>query len=257
MDSEEKQGGRIRTAQRCFDFISTMEACRMTGVGFTGPKFTWCNKRSPNKRIWKRLDRTDHKEFLDIVQESWNMDITGNAMWKLQCKLKTLKLEELDLLHNTGQSREDLNKGHVEYIKWINMQDSIYRQKAHIKWFKEGDCNSKFFHSILRIRRNKLSIHRIKNHQGNWIQGEERIIKAAIKHFKSMFNLDQPTTDQSLMNCIPSLINAEDNKLLDRMPDEEEIKEAIFSMSLTSAAGPNGYNGKFFQSILIATPSHL
>lgn len=57
MDSEEKQGGRIRTAQRCFDFISTMEACRMTGVGFTGPKFTWCNKRSPNKRIWKRFDR--------------------------------------------------------------------------------------------------------------------------------------------------------------------------------------------------------
>ncbi|KAH0698784.1 hypothetical protein KY284_012999 [Solanum tuberosum] len=166
------------------------------------------------------------------------MDITGNAMWKLQCKLKTLskklsqlsresigdvhdqvrirehkiqELEELDLLHNTGQSREDLKKGHVEYIKWINMQDSIYRQKAHIKWFKEGDCNSKLFHSILRIRRNKLSIHIIKNHQGNWIQEEERIIKASIKHFKIMFNLDQPTTDQSLMNYIPSLINAEDN----------------------------------------------
>lgn len=202
------------------------------------------------------------------------MEITGDAMWKLQCKLKTLskklsqwsresigdvhdqiriwegkiqELEELDLLHNTGRSREDLNKGHAEYIRWLNMQDSIYRQKAHIKWFKEGDCNSKFFHSILRIKRNKLSIHRIKNRQGNWIQGEEKITKAAINHFENMFNLDRPTIDQSLMNYIPSLINAEDNELLNRMPDEEEIKESIFSMSPTSAAGPDGYNGKFFQ----------
>lgn len=79
------------------------------------------------------------------------------------------------------------------------------------------------------------------------MQWEEKLAKAAIKHFKNVFNMEQPTTNQSLMNYIPSLVNVEDNEYLIKIPDEEEIREAIFSMSSTSASWPDGYNGKFFQ----------
>ncbi|KAK4723878.1 hypothetical protein R3W88_026657 [Solanum pinnatisectum] len=185
MDPDEKLGGKFHRANKCFDFISTMEACGLSDLGFVGPKYTWCNNRRPSKRIWKRLDRvfvydlwaqsyhtntikhlartdSDHRpllmhtlsnqndfiryfrflnlwtrqsDFLETVQNSWNMNVTGNAMWKLQCKLKALSknlskwyretigdiheqvnkwetivqlLEELDTLNNNELSREDL-----------------------------------------------------------------------------------------------------------------------------------------------------
>ncbi|XP_075103911.1 uncharacterized protein LOC142178420 [Nicotiana tabacum] len=217
---------------------------------------------------------TNQEGFHEIVQETWNMQVEGNAMWKLQCKLKALSkklsnwsrniigdvnekvssweakvhiLEELDIINNNEQGREELNKVHVEYIRWLIMQESLLRQKAQIKWFQESEYNSKYFHSVFRGIRKKLQLYRIKNHIGRWIQGEEKISKAVVRHFEKLFNLKQSTGNSRLLDCIPSIVTDEDNVALTRLPDEKEIKDAIFSMSSDSSAGPNGYNGKFFQ----------
>ena len=36
--------------------------------------------------------------------------------------------------------------------------------------------------------------------------------------------------------------------MLHRAPMEDEIKNVVFSMSADSSAGPDGFNGKFFQT---------
>lgn len=81
-------------------------------------------------------------------------------MWRLQCKLMALNkkpshwcrkivgdvneqvniweakiqtLEELEILNNTEHNREELNKGHTEYVRWLGMQDPLMRQKYRIK----------------------------------------------------------------------------------------------------------------------------
>lgn len=194
----------------CFDFITTMESCGLTDIGYVGAKYTWCNNRRPRKRIWKRLDRilvndqwsqkfqhnyvrhlmrtgSDHRpllmkchneqqkvikyfrflnfwtqqsDFLNVVQSSWSMQVSGNAMWRLKSKLQTLsrklgqwsrksigdiyeqfnsweskvqQLEELDLQQNTEDSREELNKAHAEYVKWMGLQKTLLKQKSQVK----------------------------------------------------------------------------------------------------------------------------
>ncbi|KAK4366231.1 hypothetical protein RND71_014111 [Anisodus tanguticus] len=87
----------------------------------------------------------------------------------------------MDSHNNNEQQREELNKGYAEYVKWLGMQDNLLRQKTKTNWFNEGDYNSKYFHSILRDRK-KLHIHTIKNHRGEWVQGDDKIAK-------SFFNL--------------------------------------------------------------------
>ncbi|KAG5604516.1 hypothetical protein H5410_026008 [Solanum commersonii] len=57
------------------------------------------------------------------------------------------------------------------------MQEALLRQKARLSWFKDGDCNSKYFHSVIRDSRKKLHIHRIKNHNDRWIQGKTKLPK--------------------------------------------------------------------------------
>ncbi|XP_060202876.1 uncharacterized protein LOC132631305 [Lycium barbarum] len=281
MDPKEKCGGNPYRASKSLDFISIMEACGLMNIGFTGPRFTWCNNRRPQKRIWKRLDRVLINDIWandfnsnTVVQHVWETRIEGNSMWQLQSKLKLLTkrlsqwskdsigdineevnnweakmliLEDMDLQNNTGNDREELNKGYAEYIRWLGLQDNILRQKTQTKWFKEGDYNSRYFHCILRDRRRKLHLHRIKNMRGNWIEGDEKISRTAIKHFKNLFNLNYQGNDHRILNCIPTLITDDDNDLLNAMPMEEVIKNVVFSMNAESSAGPDGFSGKIFQ----------
>lgn len=140
-----------------------------------------------------------------------------------------------------------MNKGYAEYVKWLGLQESLLRQKTHMKWF-QGDHKTKYFHSVLKEKRRKLQINRIKNQHGRWIQGEEHISRTAIKYYENLFNLRQPNVDHGLMDIIPQCITNSDNAFLSGLPDEQEIKDGVFSMSVDSAAGLNGYSGKFFQT---------
>nr|XP_016459576.1 PREDICTED: uncharacterized protein LOC107783119 [Nicotiana tabacum] len=153
----------------------------------------------------------------------------------------------MDIINNTEADRSETNKAHAEYIRWLDMQESLNTQKANIKWFGDGDRNTSYFHSLLREKRRRLQLDRIKNHKGKWIQGDEKISKAAIRHFNAMFNLPISKLDPSILNCIIKEITEEDNVLLNAIPSEEEIRNAIFNLSATSSAGPDGYNGSFFQ----------
>ncbi|XP_070046537.1 uncharacterized protein [Nicotiana tomentosiformis] len=172
--------------------------------------------------------------FLNIIKEVWDTGINGNSIWRLQSKLKLLSkrlsqwsreeignihahvlewedkiqnIEEIEITNNTEEDREETNKAHAEYTRWLNTQDSLLSQKPNIQWFEEGDINTQFFHSKLREKRRRLQLNMIKNHKGNWVQGEEKIAKAAIWHFNSNFNLLTPTLDLSILNCISTKIS--------------------------------------------------
>lgn len=159
---------------------------------------------------------TTEDSFMDVVRINWNQHVAGNPLWKLQQKLKRVgrrlsqwsreeigdvydqvevweakmqHLEDEDLIARSENSRNEVNKGHAEYVQWLNKQESILKQKAKVKWFEEGEINSKYFHSVIRDRRRRLGINKIKNKRGNWISGDDKIAKAAINHYEHTFNL--------------------------------------------------------------------
>ncbi|XP_016501467.1 uncharacterized protein LOC107819831 [Nicotiana tabacum] len=179
----------------------------------------------------------------------WSKEDIGDVFDQVQYwKNKMQDLEKSDLNNSNDHSRIELNKGQVEYIRWMGMQDAILRQKAKVNWFEEGGANTKYFHSTIRDRRRRLQIHRIKDHRGQWIKGDSNIGKAAVHHFQQFFNIKHHFKDQDIINCIPQCINDDDNETLTAIPDIEEIRDVVFNISPTSAAGPDGYNGKFFQT---------
>ncbi|OIT28452.1 putative ribonuclease h protein, partial [Nicotiana attenuata] len=127
------------------------------------------------------------------------------------------------------------------------VEESVLKQKTQLQWFKDGDANSKYFHSLIRGRRRKLYIHKIKNEDGDWIYGDEAIGEAACDHFQNLFSDPGGTIREDLLSCIPSMITEEDNDNLNKDPTIEELRHIVFSMNPVSAAGPDGLNGKKFQ----------
>lgn len=128
------------------------------------------------------------------------------------------------------------------------MQEYILKQKSIIKWAEEGDSNSKYFHSVIKEKRRRAHIYRIKDNQGIWIEGNEAIAKAAIDHFSNIFAHKHSDNNLSILGCIDLIVTEKDNHFLNQIPDEEELKNTVFSIDPNSSAGPDGFNGHFYQA---------
>ncbi|XP_019260712.1 PREDICTED: uncharacterized protein LOC109238686 [Nicotiana attenuata] len=113
---------------------------------------------------------------------------------------------------------------------------------------KIREVNTKYFHSLIRGRRRKLYTHKIKDENGQWIQGDEAIGKATCDLYHDLFTNPGGVIREVLLSCIPSMITPEDNVILSADPTLQELKEVVFSMNPTSVARPDDFNGKFYQS---------
>ncbi|XP_019232877.1 PREDICTED: uncharacterized protein LOC109213527 [Nicotiana attenuata] len=100
---------------------------------------------------------------------------------------------------------------------------------------------------LIRERRRRLQLHKIKDHRDRWVEGEDNIAKAAIRHFHKRFNIKHQFNDNEILECIPRIITEEDNIVLTTIPNTEEIRDVVFDMGANSAAGPDGFNDTFFQ----------
>ncbi|XP_015160335.1 uncharacterized protein [Solanum tuberosum] len=140
-----------------------------------------------------------------------------------------------------------LHEINARYIRFLKIEDSILKQKTQLQWFKEGDCNTKYFHSLVRGRKKRLFIHKITREDEVWIQGDDVIAEAACDHFQKIFTGDNKLINEGALDCIPLMVNQEKNDSLTALPNLEELKEVVFSMNPNSAAGPDGMNGYFFQ----------
>ncbi|XP_070056811.1 uncharacterized protein [Nicotiana tomentosiformis] len=231
LEPGEKRGGIPNRAYKSFDFVTCMNDCGVKDAGFVGSNFTWCNNRRPRRRLstWSK------EEIGEINQkvEEWEAIVQG--------------LEDQDLNVNKEESRAELNKVQAESVKWMTLREALLKEKSQITWFEDGDSNSRYFHNVVKDRRRKLQIHRIKNYRGRWILGDEKIYKATVKYFEKLFNQPTLVVDRNLIDCIPNCKTKDDNVYLSQHPDEEEIKEAVFDMIVTSSAGLDGFNGMLYQ----------
>ncbi|XP_069154435.1 uncharacterized protein [Solanum lycopersicum] len=216
----------------------------------------------------------DNPNFMLTVKNCWDRPVEGHAMWKFHQKMKRLsntlsvwsrdefgdifqkvrmyeeqvhEAEENYILNQTDSNRSILYELNAQYIKFLKCEDTILKQKTQLQWFKDGDTNSKYFHSIIRGRRRKLFIHKITTENGDWIQGENNIAQEACEHFHTIFTGENRYINDHNLECIPRMVNVDQNTQLTKLPDMDEIKEVVFAMNPNSTAGPDGMNGYFFQ----------
>lgn len=69
----------------------------------------------------------------------------------------------------------------------MKIKEKFWEQKAKIRWFSDGDKNSKFFHSYVKGRRKKLYITEINDRQGNIIHNNQKIREEAVEFCKEQF----------------------------------------------------------------------
>ncbi|GKE86574.1 RNA-directed DNA polymerase, eukaryota, reverse transcriptase zinc-binding domain protein, partial [Tanacetum coccineum] len=171
----------------------------------------------------------DKDGFLDLVKKGW------------------LKDKEVDSdPFNLEKKRSVVLMGN-EYLKAAEDELKLLHQKARIKWLKEGDRNSAFFHSILRARKHKSIIKSICCEDGRRVEGD-LVATQFVTRFQNFLETTSPIIPLSKMGDIVKLnLNESEAAEMIRNVSDKEIKESLFDIDSTKAAGLDRYSSRFFK----------
>ncbi|GAA0149140.1 hypothetical protein LIER_36872 [Lithospermum erythrorhizon] len=144
--------------------------------------------------------------------------------------------------------REAYHKAKALYLQAVSIEEEFLLQQSGIKWSLEGDKSRSFFHSYVKRKRRRNTVHEIY-HEGEWLKDQQKVVDFSVVYFRGLFCNNTTLVDpSSLLDIIPPLVSEDDNIVLMKQPDEEEVKQIVFSMDAKSVAGSDGFNGRLYQS---------
>ncbi|XP_057803363.1 uncharacterized protein LOC131018665 [Salvia miltiorrhiza] len=233
----------------------------------------------PSCRFFRFLDMwTLHPDFLEMVKQSWSKNLDCSCpIFTVMAKLKRLKkelriwnkstfgnvdklimekqqeLQEVQDRIATEGYTDDLFDKEVIAQASINMtlscKNLLLKQKSRVKWLQDGDRNTEFFHNMLKYKRKPHFISQLRI-DGTTCVDQVAISRHIVEYFSTLFteNRQAQASIVDVEAVLDHSITDQDNELLSRIPDEEEITAAVFQMDSHSSPGPDGFSGKFFHS---------
>ncbi|RVW14640.1 Transposon TX1 uncharacterized 149 kDa protein [Vitis vinifera] len=232
-------------------FLKVFKEYCQDGLQIIGPivletnPFKW-GPRFQVENMWLQ-----HSSFKENFGRWWS-EFQGNG-WeghKFMRKLQFVKakLKEWNKTSFGELIQRALSKGELEEL--ILREEIHWRQKARVKWVKEGDCNSKFFHKVANGRRNRKFIKELENESGLMLNNPESIKEEILRYFEKLYA--SPSGESWRVEGLDwSPIDGESASRLESPFTEEEIYKAIFQMDRDKAPGPDGFTIAVFQVYVI------
>ena len=133
----------------------------------------------------------------------------------------------------------------------LKQEELLWRQKSRVKWLKQGERNTSFFHKSTIQHRAHNRILSLKKADGDQVYKREHIGSELNSFFTSL--LSDPIQDRTraineIIAAIPNLVTEEQNSLLLREFTEQEIEETIFNMASNKAPRPDSFTIEFFKA---------
>eukprot|EP00253_Pinus_taeda_P008458 PITA_08458 len=228
---------------------------RFEAFWLTHPEFkdfittTWQNSNPTENSKMARF-----KKKLQLLKgeiKRWNKNTFGNIFREKDKILKDLKNIQQRLILE-GRSEELAQKEQEMDAKLLErerQEELLWRQKSRIRWLKEGEKNTKFFHRTTVQRRMHNQISQITNAQGDKLETQEDIEKEFLQYFKAMSQepaINRAEAIDDITRHIPRLITEEQNSLLLKPISLQEVEIAAKSLKIGKVPGPDGFSSNFF-----------
>ncbi|GAU48947.1 hypothetical protein TSUD_285360 [Trifolium subterraneum] len=176
---------------------------------------------------------TAHHDFINVVQNSWNIVVTGCPMYVLSQKLKILKANLKTWNKDSfGNIHSNVKQAYQDVDDIQNLIDSNGPNEPLLDQEKIAQIN---LEKTLLMEEMFLDTEEVSAH--------------VVDHFSSLFNDSAPFVDNGLVEeVIPCLVTDRFNNMLTILPSHDEIKSVVFGLNNDSAPGPNGFGAVFFQT---------
>ena len=219
--------------------------------------------------VWRRDSR-----FKEFVSSCWSSyEVVGSGLFIFKEKLKKLKVDlkvwnkevfgdvnlaskEVQKMIDVLDARDD-DRGLIEsereerkvllvdLIEGKFKQEAVMFQKARHNWLKQGDLNTKFFHSSVKWRKARNQVHGIYVND-KWCD-DKSVIKDKVREFFDVRFARNDACQVCLDNVRFRSISDFDNDLLISDFSEEEIRDVVWSCDNSKSPGPDGFNFGFLK----------
>ncbi|KAL9687437.1 hypothetical protein QQ045_031839 [Rhodiola kirilowii] len=227
----------------------------LSDIEASGCHFTWSNNNiNQEDRIWHKLDRAMgnldwFNEFLEatVVYHppgisdhspavvSWCANLRGETLCATITSGKNLKI----------MMRKSQPAGGVQGNATICL---CSKHRVKVTWLKEGDANTKFFHSVVKGRGSKNCIKSVKRRDGSVATDQKTIEKEFVTYFKS--------TLAKFRGCSPIClvivnrgrkVDEAQCRALIREANGKQIWMALSTIGAKKSPGPDGFSASFFR----------
>ncbi|VFQ84578.1 unnamed protein product [Cuscuta campestris] len=183
---------------------------------------------------------------------SWNKEQFGNIFDLLKEAEEEASTAEINYEREpTEANREIVNLKKAQLLQVGNLEHSYWKQKCNLKWLKEGDANTKFFHNLVKERRRQQKIMGLKDDQGKFQENPTVLENMVTSHYHKRFNYEEPAPSSqdydAFLSNTPKILDQHHNQELLHLPSEDEVKATLFDMEANCCAGPDGFNVNFFK----------
>ncbi|KAL3507184.1 hypothetical protein ACH5RR_032566 [Cinchona calisaya] len=155
----------------------------------------------------------DHPNFMGTVYVNWSLPTQGGGMvafsWKFKRLKQTLKNWNKEVFGNVFDAvkqaedvlqlqswidysqlsvdKEALHQAQVDLFSKLKTEEFFWRQKARCKLLEVRELNTKFFHASLVDKHSWLTLYRIKDSSGKWLETPNDIQAEAVSFLDSLF----------------------------------------------------------------------
>ncbi|XP_039004055.1 uncharacterized protein LOC120131000 [Hibiscus syriacus] len=190
---------------------------------------------------------TQHPNFLEVMNQTWQIPTYGNPMHSLFNKLRRVKecLKALnqasysDLSAIVKQKRIDLELQQLTTLLGDGIDKEILLQNE-LKTLEEAEAL--FFRD---------TIHILIDEQGNRLETYDQISTEIIDYFSNLLGKVDPTVKETDPTLLKNLFHfnfpVDKADGLVKEVTKEEIKEAFFSQGNEKSPGPDGFSPFFFK----------
>ncbi|XP_026444150.1 uncharacterized protein LOC113344377 [Papaver somniferum] len=215
-----------------------------------------------------------HPSFMQLVEDSWNMQLSGAPRFVFMAKLKRLKkalkiwnitffgevkfcLKQAELKLETENDLLDYDHGNE--LRFVKVADAkkvvddvrtelavMLKMKSRVTWLEDGDQNTRFFHNSICMRRIQNTISELKTSTNTTLFFQDEIQDYIVNH-QAKFNGGDVNIDPRLFDIEHESISADESSFMDVIPSLEEVKEVFFDLGADYAPGPDGFIGSFYR----------
>ncbi|KAL0449729.1 UNVERIFIED_CONTAM: hypothetical protein Slati_1529300 [Sesamum latifolium] len=234
---QHEKTGAIRPAWQISDFRQALNDSDLSDLGYSGSKFTWCNRRQHPDTVRARLDRA-------VANPAWLDRFSRYTVTHIAACQSDHKMVILEMVQQGVQTRRRRTAQFRFDARWLESDDCkrVIEEAwggeadgdAHlVLWKKIQQCRIGLLrwkrlefdppqHEVRKLeerasaRKRYNTISRLKDSEGRWQDTEEGIQEILLQHYSSVFASVRPSdaSIDEVVSAIPRRVTHEMNALL-------------------------------------------
>lgn len=130
----------------------------------------------------------------------------------------------------------------------LDKEAKMWAQWSKVLWLKDGDRNTRLFHSKASQRRRRIYITKLHDASGRLCTRPSQINDIITNFYQELFTMGGPSSFEEVIDTIPQVVSPKMNAKLIADFTIDEVEAAIRQMAPLKALGPDGMPSLFYQN---------